>query len=87
MLSYSNTMFLDLLHEDGLLVTAKGLGIEEVMFNLIKVYSDPGNLVLVVGLSDDEEQYFRARLDLEGEGMPLPKKVTSEYSSNEICFI
>ena len=83
MLSYSNTMFLDLLHEDGLLVTAKGLGVEEVIFNLIKVYSDPGNLVLVVGLSDDEEQYFRARLDLEGEGMPLPKKVTSEYSSNE----
>ena len=75
-------MFLDLLHEDGLLVTAKGLGIEEVIYNMIKVYSDPGNLVLVVGLSEEEEQYFRTRLDVEG-GKTLPKKITSEYSTNE----
>ena len=77
MLSYCNTMFLDLLHEDGLLVTAKGLGIEEVIYNMIKVYSDPGNLVLVLGLSEEEEQYFRTRLDVEG-GKILPKKITSE---------
>ena len=76
-------MFLDLLHEDGLLVTAKGLGIEEVIFNLIKVYSDPCNLVLAIGLLDDEEQYFRTRLDVEGGERTLPKKVTSEYSSIE----
>ena len=82
MLSYCNTMFLDLLHEDGLLVSAKGLGIEEVIYNMIKVYSDPGNLVLVIGLSDEEEQYFKTRLDIEG-AKTLPKKVTSEYSSNE----
>jgi len=37
-------MFLDLLHLDGLLVAAKGLGIEEVFYNLLRVYSDPGNL-------------------------------------------
>ena len=82
MLSYCNTMFLDLLHEDGLLVTAKGLGVEEVIYNMIKVYSDPGNLVLVLGLSDEEEQHFRTRLDIEG-GKTLPKKITSEYSTNE----
>ena len=75
-------MFLDLLHEDGLLVTAKGLGIEEVIYNMIKVYSDPGNLVLVLGLSEEEEQYFRTRLDVEG-GKILPKKITSEYSTND----
>ena len=83
MLSYCNTMFLDLLHEDGLLVTAKGLGIEEVIYNMIKVYSDPSNLVFVVGLSEEEEQYFKTRLDVEGGCKKLPKKVTSEYSSNE----
>ena len=75
-------MFLDMLHEDGLLVTAKGLGIEEVIYSLIKVYSDPGSLVLVIGLSEDEEQYFRTRIHNEGI-KALPKKVTSEYSSNE----
>ena len=45
MLPFANTMFLDLLHEDGLLIAAKGLGIEEVFYSLLKVYSDPGNLV------------------------------------------
>jgi DNA excision repair protein ERCC-4 len=45
MLPFANTMFLDLLHEDGLLIAAKGLGIEEVFYNLLRVYSDPGNLV------------------------------------------
>ena len=37
MLSYCNTMFLDVLHSDGLVVTAKGLGVEHVIFNLIQV--------------------------------------------------
>ena len=37
MLSYCNTMFLDVLHSDGLVVSAKGLGVEHVIFNLIQV--------------------------------------------------
>ena len=36
-LSYCNTMFLDVMHSDGLLVSAKGLGIEQVILNLIQV--------------------------------------------------
>ena len=36
-LSYCNTMFLDVMHSDGLLVSAKGLGIEHVILNLIQV--------------------------------------------------
>ena len=37
MLSYENQMFLDVLHEDGLLVAARGLGLEHVLYSLIKV--------------------------------------------------
>ena len=51
MLPFANTMFLDLLHEDGLLIAAKGLGIEEVFYSLLRVYSDPGNLVRIQLLS------------------------------------
>ena len=36
MLSYENQMFLDVLHEDGLLVAARGLGLEHVLYSLIK---------------------------------------------------
>jgi hypothetical protein len=49
MLPFANTMFLDLLHEDGLLIAAKGLGIEQVFYSLLRVYSDPGNLVRQFG--------------------------------------
>ena len=45
MLPFANAMFLDILHEDGLIIAAKGLGIEEVFYSLLRVYSDPGNLV------------------------------------------
>ena len=45
MLPFANAIFLDILHEDGLIIAAKGLGIEEVFYSLLRVYSDPGNLV------------------------------------------
>ena len=63
-----------------LLITAKGLGLDEVVFNLLKVYSDPGNLVLVIGTNEEEEEYFIERLSKE-EIKAQPKKVTTEYST------
>ena len=85
MLPYANQMFLDILHEDGLVIAAKGLGLEEVFFSLLKVYSDPGNLVLVIGTNDEEEEYFINRLKEEGkeEIKAFPKKVTTEYSTSD----
>ena len=49
-------------------------------FALFQVFSDPGNLVLVMGLSDEEEAYYRSRLQ-STDAKAMPKKVTSEYSS------
>ena len=82
MLAYANQMFLDILHEDGLVIAAKGLGLDEVFHNLLKVYSDPGNLVLVLGANDEEEEYFINRLKQE-DVKAQPKKVTTEYSVND----
>lgn len=75
-------MFLDVLHEDGLLVAAKGLGIETVFLNLLKVYCDPGNLVIVVGTSSKEEEFYVAQLEAEGV-KPLPKVITTEYAASD----
>ena len=83
MLPYANQMFLDILHEDGLVVTAKGLGLDDVFFSLLKVYSDPGNLVLVVGTNDEEEEYFIQNLQKEPDIKAQPKKVTAENSASE----
>ena len=50
--------------------------------SFLKVYSDPGNLVLVLGCSEQEEEWLSQRLALKGE-KTLPKSVTSEVSTAE----
>ena len=54
------------------------------------MYSDPGNLVLVMGTTDAEEEHFTRRLAEEREKDPAadksvvpPKKITTDYSTTE----
>ena len=82
MLDFENQMFLDILNEDGLIVAAKGVGLERVFLNLLKVYSDAGNLVLILGTGNKEEDFFISQLDSMGVS-PLPRLLTSEYSVND----
>ncbi|XP_018313372.1 DNA repair endonuclease XPF [Mycetomoellerius zeteki] len=82
MLEYENQIFLDILQEDGLVITAKGLGIETVFTNVIKAYLDPGNLVIVLGTTDYDERYFIDLLKSYGTSR-LPFVVNAECSSNE----
>lgn len=82
MIEFENQMFLDILNDDGLVITAKGIGLDSVFINLLKVYSDPGNLVLVLGTSDKEEEFFIQELDSLGV-KPLPRLLTSEIGVND----
>ncbi|XP_046635751.1 DNA repair endonuclease XPF-like [Daphnia pulicaria] len=82
MLDFENQMFLDILNEDGLVIAAKGIGLESVFINLLKVYSDAGNLVIVLGTTPKEEEFFTGELDSMGV-KPLPKLLTSEFSVND----
>ncbi|KYN22936.1 DNA repair endonuclease XPF, partial [Trachymyrmex cornetzi] len=82
MLEYENQIFLDIVQEDGLVITAKGLGIETVFANVIKAYLDPGNLVLVLGTTDYDERYFIDLLKSYGTSR-LPLVINAECSSNE----
>lgn len=82
MLPYENQIFLDVLHEDGLVVAARGLGLHSVILSLLKVWCDPGNLVLVLGTQSQEEEYFITQLDAQGIS-PLPKIINNESNSNE----
>ncbi|XP_063879527.1 DNA repair endonuclease XPF-like isoform X2 [Scylla paramamosain] len=82
MLEYENQMLLDLLHEDGLLVTAKGLGIERILVSLITTFNDAGNLVLVMGTTPREEEYLLAQL--EGHSLtPPPRCITADCPTSE----
>ncbi|XP_011868390.1 PREDICTED: DNA repair endonuclease XPF [Vollenhovia emeryi] len=82
MLEYENQIFLEILQEDGLVITAKGLGIETVFANVIKAYSDPGNLVIVLGTTTHDENYLIDLLKSYGTSR-LPRVINSEYSSAE----
>lgn len=63
-------------------IAAKGLGLEHVFLNLLRVYSDPGNLVLVLGCTDQEEEWFKKEMDQDGV-KHLPRNITSDISTSE----
>lgn len=81
-LEYENQIFLDSFHEDGLLITAKGLGVDRILQNFLKVYSDTANLVVVINTTSSEEEYFIENLEREGV-KPLPRVITNEVSVSE----
>lgn len=41
----------------------RGIPYERVVLNLLKIYCDPGNLIIVVNAADYEEKYYRSYLD------------------------
>jgi DNA excision repair protein ERCC-4 len=79
--NFSGTLFL-LLHYHSFILACRGLGIETVFLNLLKVYCDPGNLVIVVGTISKEEEFYVAQLEAEGV-KPLPKVITTEYAASD----
>ncbi|XP_064626071.1 DNA repair endonuclease XPF-like [Lineus longissimus] len=84
LLQYETQIFLDSFHEDGLAITASGLGIDRILLNYLKVYNDPGNLVLVLNTTSVEEEYFiECLLKEDPPPKSMPKIITNEYSTNE----
>ncbi|KAK3599865.1 hypothetical protein CHS0354_022437 [Potamilus streckersoni] len=81
-LEYENQIFLDAFHEDGLLIAAKGLGLERILLYFLKVYCDPDSLVLVLNATHIDEAYFLEQLETQGLS-PLPKVITNEFSASD----
>ncbi|XP_060605869.1 DNA repair endonuclease XPF-like [Ruditapes philippinarum] len=82
LLEYEQQIFLDALHDDGLLITARGLGLERIIASFLKVYCDAANLVLVLNLSSVDEEYYIEELERD-HVTPLPKVVTNEYNASD----
>lgn len=82
MLDYENQLFLEILNEDALVVAAEGLALERVLVNLLKVYCDAGNLVLVLGAGGDDEERLVRDLDAL-QVRPLPRFLTGECGVND----
>nr|XP_057917292.1 DNA repair endonuclease XPF isoform X2 [Doryrhamphus excisus] len=82
LLEFETEMFLSLLGSDGLLVVAEGMGIDRILLQFMRVYSEQGSLVLLLNTTTPEQEYFTEQLRVEGVSH-LPRTVTSEVQSSE----
>ncbi|CAK9299744.1 unnamed protein product [Gordionus sp. m RMFG-2023] len=82
LLEYESQLFLDCYHDDGLLILAKGLGINRIFLNFLKLYLDHENLVIILNSSHLDVEYFIDKLKEDGE-MFLPKIINNETSSQK----
>ncbi|NXG53984.1 XPF endonuclease, partial [Psilopogon haemacephalus] len=81
LLEHESQIFLDLFHRDGLLVCARGLGVDRLLLRFLRLYCEPASLVLVLNTSPAEEEYFIDQLRSDGV-VHLPRRVTNEITNN-----
>ncbi|NXC38234.1 XPF endonuclease, partial [Penelope pileata] len=81
LLEHESQIFLDLFHQDGLVVCARGLGIDRLLLRFLRLYCEPASLVLVLNTSPAEEEYFIDQLRSDGVAH-LPRRVTNEVASS-----
>ncbi|XP_067100525.1 DNA repair endonuclease XPF isoform X1 [Osmerus mordax] len=82
LLEFETEMFLSLFGTDGLLVTAEGMGIDRILLQFMRVYSEEGSLVLLLNTTTPEQEYFTEQLRAEGVSH-LPRTVTSDVQNSE----
>ncbi|XP_026171997.1 DNA repair endonuclease XPF [Mastacembelus armatus] len=82
LLEFETEMFLALFGCDGLLVAAEGMGIDRILLQFMRVYSEQDSLVLLLNTSPPEQEYFTEQLRVEGV-THLPRTVTSDVPSTE----
>ncbi|NXY69405.1 XPF endonuclease, partial [Glareola pratincola] len=81
LLEHESQVFLDLFHQDGLVVCARGLGVDRLLLRFLRLYCEPASLVLVLNTSPAEEEYFIDQLRSDGV-VHLPRRVTNEITNN-----
>ncbi|NWQ75742.1 XPF endonuclease, partial [Columbina picui] len=81
LLEHESQIFLELFQRDGLLVCARGLGVDRLLLRFLRLYCEPASLVLVLNTSPAEEEYFIDQLRSDGV-VHLPRRVTNEITNN-----
>lgn len=55
LLEFETEMFLSLFDSDGLVVVAEGMGIDRILLQFMRVYSEQGSLVLLLNTTTPEQ--------------------------------
>lgn len=82
-LQYQRDIIQEVVEEDGLLILARGLGLRRLVCTLLKIYDDPRNLVLVISLSQQDEQGFAEELAMLGVKKPGMTFIHNERAQKE----
>ncbi|KAL9649413.1 hypothetical protein ABK040_014323 [Willaertia magna] len=79
LLSFQKKVISEFIEDDGLLIMAKGLGIEQILIQILRCYCDPTQLVLILNYTPEEEQLIKQLLIQSGliKLENVPKSITS----------
>lgn len=83
MLEFQKKALQDIVQKDGLLLMAKGLGIDEIIISIMKAYCDPHQLVFILNTKDEEQEKY---LNLLSQYLPrskLPKIINTDFGQKE----
>nr|XP_056722261.1 DNA repair endonuclease XPF [Euleptes europaea] len=80
-LEHETQIFLDLFHQDGLVICARGLGIDRLLLRFLRLHCVPTGLVLVLNTSPAEEEFFIDQLRTYNVAQ-LPRRITNEIPSH-----
>jgi DNA excision repair protein ERCC-4 len=81
-MDFVHQAFAELYEDDGLLVMARGLGLERVLLQFLKLHCNSNSLVFVLNCSKEEMEYFCKNLRHEGLRV-LPRNLSNDYSPED----
>jgi hypothetical protein len=83
-LAYERELFNDLAPHDALVVMARGLAPENMIYHLLRMHSTPRRLVFVLNLSSEHHQLMNERLSSEVPAIHTPfTRINNEFSEKE----
>ncbi|CAH8641301.1 unnamed protein product [Schistosoma curassoni] len=82
LLEYEASILVDIHHESSLLVLADGLGMDTIIYNTLRLHSDPHNLVLVSNYRLPEARFLTGILKKNGI-IHSPGIITAEVNNKE----
>ena len=81
-MQYEKRLFGEIMQEDGLLVTAKGLGLDRLLLKVFHLFCNRNSLVIVLNISSEEQFFFIDELSKSGV-QHLPQVISADTHVSE----